>query len=115
MTPSSTSPLSAVPVQFLVHVVGAPACSTSPEVVGLPLEQSCTALQVGQVFASELIAVNHCGASVTIVDIATLSVPGMIQGNVIQLNSTTYHRTLSWTTTLAHLGFQVMCAKAIDR
>ena len=104
-----------MPVQFLVLVVGVPACTTAPEILGLPLEQSCTALQVGQVFASELVAVNHCGTSVTIVDIATLSVPGMIQGNVIQLNVTTYYRTISWTPTVAHLGFQVMCAKAIDR
>ena len=104
-----------MPVQFLVHVVAAPACPTAPELVGLPLEQSCTALQVGQTFASELIAVNNCGTSVTIADIATLSFSGMVQGSVIQLNSTTYYRTLSWTPTITQLGFQVMCAQAIDR
>jgi hypothetical protein len=112
---SSLTPLSSVPVQFLVHVVAAAACTTPPKVVGIPVEQSCTALTIGQTFTSQLIAINYCGAGVTIVDIATLSFPGMVQGNIIKLNTTTYYNTLQWTPTTGQLGYQVMCAMAFDR
>ncbi len=104
-----------MPVQFLVHVVSPPTCATPPEIVGKPLQQSCTSVVVGETFASQLIANNYCGENVTIVDIATLSFPGMVKGNITEVNITTYYNTLSWTPTAAQLGYQVMCAMAFDR
>ncbi|CAF3770784.1 unnamed protein product [Adineta steineri] len=111
---SSIDPLSSVPVQFLVQVVSPPGCTIPPEIIGIPLEQACIPLSVGQTFNSELMAVNNCGLSVTIVDIATLSFSGMIQGNIAQLNTTIYYKTLSWIPTTDQIGFQVMCAMALD-
>ncbi|CAF4134926.1 unnamed protein product [Rotaria magnacalcarata] len=110
---SSTTPLSSVPIQFLVEVVAPSPCTTPPEVYELS-EASCTPITVGQTYTSQLIAINYCGASVTITDIATLSFPGMIRGNLIQYNSTVYYATLSWTPTIGELGYQVMCAMAVD-
>ncbi|CAF4031459.1 unnamed protein product, partial [Rotaria magnacalcarata] len=110
---SSTTPLSSVPIQFLVDVVAPSPCTTPPEVYELS-EASCTPITVGQTYTSQLIAINYCGASVTITDIATLSFPGMIRGNLIQYNSTVYYATLSWTPTIGELGYQVMCAMAVD-
>ncbi|CAF4772587.1 unnamed protein product [Rotaria sp. Silwood1] len=72
---TSTTPLSAVPVQFLVHVVGPSPCANDPEINGIPLEDSCVPITVGQTFSSMLIAINNCGPSVTIEDISTLSFP----------------------------------------
>ncbi|CAF4030879.1 unnamed protein product [Adineta steineri] len=112
---TSITPLSSVPVQFLVHVVAAASCTTPPEIIGIPEEQSCTALTVGQNFTSQLIAINYCGPSVTILDIATLSFPGMVQGTIVELNTSTYYNTMQWTPTTAQLGYQVMCAMAYDR
>ncbi|CAF4760904.1 unnamed protein product [Rotaria sp. Silwood1] len=114
ISPSSTTPLSSVPVQFLVNVIAPPACSIPPEVVGIPVEEACIPVTVGQTFNSQLIAINNCGSTVTIVDIATLSFTGMVKGNIIQLNRTTYYKTLSWIPTTDQLGFQVMCAMAFD-
>ncbi|CAF1666218.1 unnamed protein product, partial [Adineta ricciae] len=37
---SSITPLSSVPVQFLVHVISASSCPTLPEIIGIPLEYS---------------------------------------------------------------------------
>ena len=103
-----------MPVQFLVHVVAPATCAIPPEVVGIPVEQSCTALTVGQTFTSQLIAINYCSSSVSIVDIATVSFPGMVQGTITELNTTTYYNTLQWTPTADQVGYQVMCAMAFD-
>ncbi len=70
---------------------------------------------VGETYTSQLIAMNYCSENVTIVDIATLSFPGMVKGNITELNETIYYTTISWTPTAAQLGYQVMCAMALDR
>ena len=115
ISPSSLIPLSSVPVQFLVRVVSPPSCTIPPEILGVPEESSCTSVQVGQTFNSFVLAKNSCPSPVVIDDIATLSFPGMIKGNLTQLNSSIYSKTLTWTPTLAQLGYQVMCAMAFDR
>jgi hypothetical protein len=76
---------------------------------------SCILVQVNQTFSSQLIAINNCGSTVTIDDIATLSFPGMIKGSLTMINSTTYYKSLTWTPTTAQIGYQVMCAMALDR
>ncbi|CAF3859372.1 unnamed protein product [Rotaria sordida] len=111
---TSTTPLSAVPVQFLVHVVGSSPCAYDPEIIGTPLEDACIPITVGQTFNSLLIAINNCGPSVTIDDIATLSFPGIAKGNLVKFNTSTYYKTLSWTPTSSQIGYQVMCAMAFD-
>jgi hypothetical protein len=110
---SSTTPLSSVPVQFVVKVIAPPACSTLPQTIYIG--QSCTPLQVNETFTSQLFAINNCGANVSIIDIATLSFAGMIQSSVIQLNSSVYYKNLTWTPTIDQLGYQVMCAMALSR
>ncbi|CAF0847205.1 unnamed protein product [Rotaria sp. Silwood1] len=110
---SSTTPLSSVPVQFLVHVVAPSSCSTPPEVYELS-NKSCIPITVGHTFTSHLIAINNCGSSVSIIDISTLSFAGMVQSSIIQQDSMTYYKTLSWIPTTSQLGYQVMCAMALD-
>jgi hypothetical protein len=105
--------LSSVPVQFLVQVVTPPPCATPPEIIGP--EQTCTAVYVGQPYSSQIIAMNQCGPTVTIDDIATLSFPGMIKSSIAEINSTLYYKNLTWTPSSAQLGYQVMCAMAFDR
>lgn len=112
---SNTTTLSSVPVQFLVQVVNVSSCTTPPEVVGGPPADSCTPVIVGQTYEFELIAINHCGANVSIDDIVTLSFAGVIRSNITAQNSVIYHKTFSWTPTAAQLGYQVMCAMAVDR
>ncbi|CAF4694549.1 unnamed protein product [Rotaria socialis] len=111
---SSTTPLSSVPIQFLVEIVAPPPCAILPEVYELS-EASCTPIIVGQTYTSQIIAINYCGANVNISDIVTLPFPGMIRGNLIQYNSTVYYATISWTPTINQLGYQVTCAMAVDR
>lgn len=58
---------------------------------------------------------NYCGTNVSIIDIATVSFSGMNQSSITQLSSMLYYKTLSWTPTIAQLGYQVMCATALSR
>ncbi|CAF4936424.1 unnamed protein product, partial [Rotaria sp. Silwood2] len=55
MNSSSTTPLSSVPVQFIVKVIAAPSCSHRPELI--VLAESCTAIKVNHTFTSTLLAI----------------------------------------------------------
>ncbi|CAF1336500.1 unnamed protein product [Didymodactylos carnosus] len=74
---SSTTPMSATPVQFLVHVVSASSCLTGPVVIGVPAELSCTPAQVGVPVVTQIVAINYCPSNTNITEISTLSIPGM--------------------------------------
>ena len=112
---TSTIPLSAVPVQFLVNVVGPPACATPPEIIGIPPENSCTPVTIGQKFTTQLIAINRCDVNVTITDISTFSFIGMSASSLYTLNASTFYKNLTWTPNINQLGYQQMCAMALDR
>ncbi|CAF3693657.1 unnamed protein product [Rotaria sp. Silwood1] len=111
---TSTTSLSSVPVQFLVQVVQESSCPNPPTIIGTPSEQSCIAVVTGQIFTSQLIAINSCNSNVTIIDITILAFLGMIRGNITQLNTTAYYVDLSWTPTVSQLGYQLMCAMAFN-
>lgn len=110
---SSNTSLSAVPVQFIIKVVAAPSCSTKPEVK--LTGPSCIPIKVNETFTSQLLAINRCGSNVSIVDIATLSFTGMHQSSITQVNSSISYKNLTWTPTISQLGYQVMCAMAVNR
>ena len=96
-------------------MVGPPACNITPEIVGEPQQDACIPIAVGQNFTTNLIAMNYCGANVSILDISTLSFPGALKGNLIQINSTTYYKSITWEPTASQIGYQVVCAMAFDR
>lgn len=72
-------------------------------------------IQVGETVSFQLIAINNCGPSITIDDIATLSFSGIVKSDLVMINSTTYYKNFTWTPTIAQIGYQVMCAMAINR
>ncbi|CAF3413733.1 unnamed protein product [Rotaria socialis] len=101
-TPSNIS-FSAIPVQFLLQLI-----------IELPIEQSCIPITVGQTFTSRLVVINDCGSNVNISDIATFSLSGMVQSNIIRDNLTNYCKALTWTSTVSQIGFQATCTMAVD-
>ncbi|CAF1097116.1 unnamed protein product [Adineta ricciae] len=109
---TSTTPLSSVPVQYLVSVVGPASCLVLPEITFSG--SSCTLIKVNDTFYGSIFGINHCSSNVTILDISTLSFPGVIQGPLTALNSTIYYKALQWTPTMQQLGFQGMCAIALN-
>ncbi|CAF3397774.1 unnamed protein product [Rotaria socialis] len=68
---SSIDPLSSVLVQFLVQVVSQASSTSPPTIIGEFSQQSCTLILFGQTFVSQLIVMNNCGSSVTIIDMTT--------------------------------------------
>ncbi|CAF4058204.1 unnamed protein product, partial [Rotaria sordida] len=109
---TSTTPLSSVPVQFLLEVVTPSSCSILPEVS--LTGKSCTPIKVNETFTSQLLGINHCGENVTIIDISTLSFSGMIQESLAKLSSLIYYKNITWTPTIYQLGYQVMCAMGLN-
>ena len=83
--------------------------------IGEVTEDTCIPVQIGVPFSMKLVAMNYCGSSVTIVDIATLSFSGLNKGSLNQVNSSIYTKLLTWTPTSAQAGYQLICAIAYDR
>ncbi|CAF0808852.1 unnamed protein product [Adineta steineri] len=113
---NSTTPLSSVPVQFLINVYASPKCLVAPILDGSSNQTGIyESVQVGQLHSMTLYAINYCTLySVTIKDIATLSFPIVIKSNITQISSLLYSVTLTWTPTESQVGSQILCAVAID-
>lgn len=105
--------MSAIPVQFIVKFVIAPNCSIPPEMIHDG--SSCITLKVNQTFSTNLYAINHCGPTVNITDFSSVSFSGMSQSDVKQINSSLFYKNLTWTPTINQLGYQIMCATALNR
>ena len=110
---SSTTPMSAVPVQFIIKMVNSPTCSFLPEMVNSG--QTCVTLKVNETYTSDLFAVNHCGSNVSIIDISSVSFTGMQQSTLQRMNSSLYYKTLTWTPSSSQLGYHIMCSMALNR
>ena len=113
--PTTTVALSSVPVQFLVQVVAPYTCTEPPDIIGGSTGDSCISAQINETLSFQLIAKNNCGSSVTIVDIATLPFPGVTKSHLIKSSSKTYYKNFTWTPTATEIGYQVLCAMAVDR
>ena len=112
---TSTTPLSSIPVQFLVQVVSPPSCDYPPQVIANPEPESCTAVRVGYSVDIQLIATSSCGANTSIVDIFMQAFSGVTGGSLVSINSTTFQKYYSWTPTASQIGYQLICAMAVDR
>ena len=110
---TSLIPMSSVPVQFLIYVYMPKNCPipsvTSPT--------SCVGVQVGVAYTFNLTAINNCGASSNISDIAIQGFLGITRGPLTQItpNRTIYTMRITYTPTISQVGVQVLCATALDK
>ncbi|CAF4335972.1 unnamed protein product [Rotaria sp. Silwood2] len=113
---SSTTPMSSVPVQFLIYVQSQPACSLEPLII--PLDR-CLEVQVGVSISFNLSAINLCTPSVaTLTDIVVLSgITGMTHSNLTHssTNSSIYYMKFTWTPQANQIGSQQLCTVAYTR
>lgn len=109
---TTSQPLSSISVQFLIYVYVPRNCS-SPT---LSSSLICEDVQVGVPYQFTYIAINSCGASSNISDIAIQSFTGIVQNPLIDVNSnkTTYTMLVTYTPVSSQIGVQVLCARAID-
>ncbi|CAF3856291.1 unnamed protein product [Rotaria sp. Silwood1] len=105
--------MSSVPVQFLIYVYPPQNCP----VPSLSSPSTCIGVQVGVPYTVTLAAVNNCGSTSNISDIAVQAFSGIVEGPIIQLdppNGTSYEKNITYTPLLSQLGLQILCATALD-
>ncbi|CAF2872547.1 unnamed protein product [Rotaria sp. Silwood2] len=110
---SSTTPMSSVPVQFLIYVQSQTACSLEPIII--PLD-CCLEVQVGVSIRFNLSALNLCNQNVaTLTDIVVSSgITGMTHINLTHssTNSSIYYMKFTWTPQANQIGSQQLCTVA---
>ena len=117
MTNISTTPMSSVPIQFLVYVYATPSCTFKPLLISSLNSDSCQGVQVGVDFTMTLTAINRCGSGQVISDIATLSFPIIIKSALVQdaTNTSLWSMKVTWMPTANQVGSQVFCAVAANK
>ena len=75
MDANSTTPMSSVPVQFLIYVMPEPTCSNAPVIVPLT---GCMEVKVGVLKTFTIYAVNNCNPNLT--DLADIFIAKSIVG-----------------------------------
>ncbi|CAF4056468.1 unnamed protein product [Rotaria magnacalcarata] len=108
---STYTPFSSVPIQFLIHIVGAAVCPLQPQISSNLT--ACTAVEVGQTFTFTLTVVQGCSGT-TLVDFFTMPPLYMIKGSIVSVASNEWTITETWTPTAMQLGSQVYCSVATD-
>ena len=99
--PGSQHPLSSVALQFLVFVVASDeSCSLQPEFIDPTLPSGlCLAIPPGATLSTQLVATSH-SASVSIVEIQTVSPRGTSRRELQQIQGTNnYYVNITWTPT----------------
>ena len=110
---TSTTPLSSVPIQFLVEIVAKPSCllkprinSDAPEGIYLP---------VGSLFQLTLFIETDCPGR-TIVEVYRMSPLDMFRNDSVRDSGTNVTTTTeSWIPTIDQIGSHMYCAITVDR
>lgn len=112
---TSTTPMSSIPIQFLIRVLS-PKCSIEP--VMAPLTE-CLEVQVGTPVRFNLTAINPCNRTVSVIRGITITTRISSLSNS-QLQNSTENASLSyinvnWTPQSDQIGQQQICAIADTR
>ena len=113
---NSTTPMSSVPVQFLIYVRGPPSCPTPPTI--LPLDM-CLEFQVGVAKSFNVSAINTCDPDVATVDdiLPSPSLAGLSNGVIRDptQGGTMAYVTFTWTPQMSQIGNRELCFVAYTR
>ncbi|CAF0952640.1 unnamed protein product [Rotaria sordida] len=121
-----TTPLSSVPLQFLLLAYDASnptsTCTSIPVITSippdLPLPGDTVTVQVTVLYTAMVIAQSGCqnDTDTSITNFITSSPPGMLKSNLpYTVTSTSYAISLTWTPAMSQLGqTYTFCAVAID-
>jgi hypothetical protein len=110
---TSTTPMSSVPLQFLIYVMPEPTCSLSPIIMPLT---DCLELTVGVSTTFTLFVMNLCDPNVAeIADIiVSQGITGMQMDNITSssTNASLVYATFTWTPQVNQMGPQQLCTIA---
>ena len=108
---TSTSPMSSVPIQFLINVLPIPSCTQAP--VFIPLE-GCLEVQVNVPVNFTLYIMNYCNRTTSVVNtfLPTLTINFMNISNLVNstTNTSLVYVTLMWTPQISQMGSREFCA-----
>ncbi|XP_053399313.1 deleted in malignant brain tumors 1 protein-like [Mercenaria mercenaria] len=113
--PYDSSPLSSIPVQFLVQVYqSSDSCAVRPELIDpSPQNGDCIVVRKNETFETSITA--HMGGyNRSIAEIKTISPLGMVKSPLMQINSTTWQVNVTWTPTAINDTSNVFCFTAKD-
>ena len=110
MNSTSTTPMSSVPLQFLVYVMSEVDCDTPPVIQPIT---DCLLAEVGVIKQFEIAITTSCSVNDSAIGDVLISqiITGMIAHNLTRLpmNSSIVYQTFTWTPTINQVGLQEMC------
>ncbi|XP_041361403.1 uncharacterized protein LOC121377467 [Gigantopelta aegis] len=114
-TAISDTPLSSIPLQFLVFVFTSNAnCSSQPEFIGdTRADESCVGVPTGTMYF-EKIVVKSGRPTTSIIDITTVSPVGLEKSALSVLEPQVWYVNITWTPTSSQDGPNIFCFTAID-
>ncbi|XP_071952867.1 integrin beta-like protein C [Antedon mediterranea] len=107
---SSTTPLSKIPLQFLVNVfVNQGQCDAAPEFVyPTPTDGSCVGVSENETYIQSIVARSANGIS----DIMTVSPLGFHKSKLVQIDGDLFSVNLTWTPSANQIGENIICYTA---
>ncbi|XP_078682455.1 uncharacterized protein LOC144916927 [Branchiostoma floridae x Branchiostoma belcheri] len=116
-TVSQGTPMSRIPLQFLVYVYAANTqCQEQPRLVGSsPQDNECIAIADGQTYTASVEA-EALTSGAMIGEILTVSPPGLTKSQLqaVPNNPQRYHVNVTWTPTQSQRGQHIFCFHAED-
>ena len=112
--------LSAIPLQFLIHIINTTSesnCTESPIYVGEWSQDSCIGIESNTTFSTHVQIRIPCKDSrITLKDILTVSPAGLIRGNIIRNSSdpNLYTMPIEWTPASHQYGIHQLCLTPVD-
>ena len=119
MSSTDTTPLSSVPVQFVVRVTSflSSPCASKPELVGnTPLNGSCFKVPINTSWSAMITArVSGSSTATSITEFITASPLRMRKSNLTQYdNPREWQIGVTWTPTESQFGPNIFCYAAMD-
>ncbi|CAF2662529.1 unnamed protein product [Rotaria sp. Silwood2] len=117
---SDGSVLSAIPLQFLIHIVNEtiePNCAEPPIYIGEWSEDSCIGIESNTTFKARIQIRIPCeNTSTTLQDILTVSPGGLIKGEITRdpTNENIYTMPIEWTPESDQYGIHQLCVTPVD-
>ena len=119
---ASNKVISAIPLQFLIHIVNATAttddnCTKLPEYIGERAPDSCIGIKSNTTFSMNAhIRIPCTNTTTTLKDILTISPVGLIKGNIIRdlIDRNLYTMSITWTPTPDQYGIHQLCLTPVD-
>jgi len=117
---ASNKVISAIPLQFLIHIVKATTgnnCPEPPKYIGERAADSCIGIQSNTTFTTNVQMRIPCtNTTTTLKDILTVSPPGLIKGTIIRhaTDRSLYIMPIQWKPTPHQYGIHQLCLTPVD-